>query len=79
MILRFLIQGLFHNIWTRLYTTVMPGIPKGGTMCPQLHLGLVMSLGQPLPAPRGNSALECPAEEEPARGQPWQNLCQWLL
>lgn len=40
MVSRILIQGLFHGIWTRLYTTVMPGIPKGGTVCPQLHLGL---------------------------------------
>ena len=79
MILRILIQGLFHDIWTRLYTTVMPGIPKGGTTCPQLHLGLAMSLGEPSPAPRGSSALECPAEEEPTHGQPCQNLYQWLL
>lgn len=58
MILRILIQGLFHGIWTRLYTTVMPGIPKGGTACPQLHLGLAMCLGESLAAPARNSALE---------------------
>lgn len=69
MILRISIQGLFHNIWTRLYATVMPGIPKGGTTCPQLHLGLAVPTGELLPAPRGSSALECPAEEEPTHGQ----------
>lgn len=79
MTLRILIQGLFHDIWTRFYTTVTPGIPKGGTTCPQLHLGLATSLGQPLPAPRSNSALECPAEEEPTHGQPCRNLYHRLL
>ena len=52
MISSILLQRLFHNIWTRLYTTVMPGIPKGVTTCPQLHLGSAMSLGEPLPASR---------------------------